>query len=241
MAATGPYTNVQVWLGSTLISNSTAGAIALTSSNTDSSVNFAGFNSLSLGAVRAATYGGTLNPGNNGDFLGGGGGTLTFTTSLTGANSLTAGDGGGGNVILTNGNSYTGATTISAGTLQLGNGTSGNDGSLTATSGITDNSVLAYNLFGSQTASYNIGGSGSLTKAGTGTLILTNADTYTGPTTVSAGTLQLGIGEQPGPTARSPPVELPTIAHSSTTSPAARPVATISAARATWCWPAAAD
>ena len=39
-----------------------------------------------------------------------------------------------------------------------------------------------------------IGGAGGLTKTDTGTLILTGADSYTGGTTVDAGTLRLGAG-----------------------------------------------
>ncbi|WP_338286953.1 autotransporter-associated beta strand repeat-containing protein [Luteolibacter sp. LG18] len=42
------------------------------------------------------------------------------------------------------------------------------------------------------TVSQNITGAGALTKAGTGTLFLTGTNTYTGDTTVSAGTLSLG-------------------------------------------------
>ncbi|WP_163334167.1 autotransporter-associated beta strand repeat-containing protein, partial [Klebsiella aerogenes] len=38
----------------------------------------------------------------------------------------------------------------------------------------------------------------SLTKAGPGTLILTANNTYTGGTTISAGTLQLGSGGNTG-------------------------------------------
>ena len=38
------------------------------------------------------------------------------------------------------------------------------------------------------------GGSYALTKAGTGTLVLGNTATYTGGTTVSTGTLQIGTG-----------------------------------------------
>ena len=44
----------------------------------------------------------------------------------------------------------------------------------------------------STTVSAPISGGGSLTKAGTGTMILSGTDTYTGTTTVSAGTLQTG-------------------------------------------------
>ncbi|HMM12964.1 MAG TPA: autotransporter-associated beta strand repeat-containing protein, partial [Bacteroidales bacterium] len=44
---------------------------------------------------------------------------------------------------------------------------------------------------GSTTYSKNLTGSGALNKSGSGTLVLTGANTYTGSTTISAGTLQL--------------------------------------------------
>ena len=43
-----------------------------------------------------------------------------------------------------------------------------------------------------------LGGSGGLTKGGDGQLVLTAGNTYTGPTTVTAGTLQLGNGSANG-------------------------------------------
>ena len=43
-----------------------------------------------------------------------------------------------------------------------------------------------------------IGGSGSLTKVGTGTLVLSGANTYTGGTTITGGTLQIGAGAAAG-------------------------------------------
>ena len=113
-----------------------------------------------------------------------------FHDSLTGTSSLVVGNGGA--VVLTTSNTYTGATTVSTGTLQLGTGTAGNDGSLTATSGMTNNGALVYNLAGSQTANYNIIGSGSLTKAGNAGLTLAGANNnYTGTTSVNGGTLNL--------------------------------------------------
>ncbi len=191
LLSTGPYSTLNAWLTSGLIATSSSGAIALTANvPTDVNMGSLGYNSLSLGAVGSVTYGGTLEPGSNGYFLGGGGGTLIFTTSLTGTNSLVVGNGGA--VVLTTSNTYTGATTVSTGTLQLGTGTAGNDGSLTATSGMTNNGALVYNLAGSQTANYNIIGSGSLTKAGNAGLTLAGANNnYTGTTSVNGGTLNL--------------------------------------------------
>ncbi|HEU0095669.1 MAG TPA: autotransporter domain-containing protein, partial [Rhizomicrobium sp.] len=43
-----------------------------------------------------------------------------------------------------------------------------------------------------------IGGTGTLTHASSGTVILTGTNTYTGPTTISAGTLQIGSGGTTG-------------------------------------------
>ena len=96
---------------------------------------------------------------------------------------------GSGALTLTASNSFSGATTVNGGTLQLGDGTNGHDGSL-STSGVSNNGNLSYNLYGNQTPSYAMSGSGSLTKAGAGTLILSNSNAYTGTTSINAGTLQ---------------------------------------------------
>ena len=96
-----------------------------------------------------------------------------------------------GTVILSGSNTYSGGTTISAGTLQVGNGgTTGQLGS--NTNAITNNGTLAFNRSDSITLSNVISGSGALTKLGTGTTTLGAANTYTGTTKVSEGTLALG-------------------------------------------------
>ena len=72
----------------------------------------------SLGAVGAFTYSGTLTPNGTTYRLGGGGGTLTVSSStLTGMNSLAVT--GPGTVALSGTNNYSGATTVNSGTLQL--------------------------------------------------------------------------------------------------------------------------
>ena len=101
---------------------------------------------------------------------------------------------GTGTFTLSKNNTYTGGTTINAGTLQLGNG--GNSGSVLGD--IIDNGVLAFNRNNNLTFGDIISGTGALSKIGTNTLTLTGDNTYTGSTTISAGTLQLGNGGTSG-------------------------------------------
>ena len=95
---------------------------------------------------------------------------------------------------LTGDNTYTGGTTIAAGTLQLGNG--GTTGSIAGN--VVDNGALVFN----RSDSLTFGGVDQrhrLAQAvGAGTTILTGDNTYTGGTTISAGTLQLGNGGTTG-------------------------------------------
>ncbi len=55
---------------------------------------------------------------------------------------------------------------------------------------MSDNSALVFRLSSAQTFGGVISGVGSLTQAGTGILTLTGSNTYSGNTTISAGTLQ---------------------------------------------------
>jgi len=76
------------------------------------------------------------------------------------------------------------------GTLFIGNGAGA--GTLTADSVIlgTAGSSVQFNHTGATTFSAAVSGTGSLAKTGAGTTILSGANTYTGGTTVNAGTLQ---------------------------------------------------
>jgi len=103
---------------------------------------------------------------------------------------------GSGTLTLSGNNTYTGTTTINAGTLQIsGSGLLGAGSYATA---ITNNGTFLYNGTNSQTLSGVMSGSGDLTKSNTGTLILSNNNTFTGATAVNAGTLQIGTGGTSG-------------------------------------------
>ncbi len=122
-------------------------------------------------------------------------GTDFGAAAITGTGTLT--QVGTGMTTLTAAETYAGATTISAGTLQLGNG--GTTGSLATTSTITDNGNLTFNRSnavtqGTDFSAAALTGTGSLTQAGTGTTTLNAINTFTGGTTVNAGTLVLNNG-----------------------------------------------
>ncbi|GAA0887366.1 autotransporter outer membrane beta-barrel domain-containing protein [Rhodanobacter soli] len=113
---------------------------------------------------------------------------VIFSGIVSGSGSLE--QAGKGTLFLTGANTYTGDTTISRGILQLGNG--GTTGSITGN--VTNEASLVFNRSDDVIFNGLVSGSGSLEQAGAGTLILTGANTYTGGTTISRGTLQLGNG-----------------------------------------------
>ncbi len=105
----------QPFLTAAHITSNSSGTIAL-AANSGNALNFGGL-SASLGSTGNYVYSGALTPNGSTYILGGGGGLLTFSGMLGGANSLTVQN--GGNVALTASNSYTGGTTINSGTSLL--------------------------------------------------------------------------------------------------------------------------
>ena len=171
------------------------GTTILTADNTytgDTTI-AAGTLQLGDGAGGGTTGSVTSNITNNGILAFSHSNSLTLSNVISGTGQLQ--QLGSGTTILTANNTLTGATTISAGILQLGNGgTSGSSGS----GPVIDNAVLAVDHNNTRTLLGIISGTGQLLQIGTGTTIITAENTYTGNTTISAGTLQLGDGGTTG-------------------------------------------
>ena len=128
------------------------------------------------------------------------GGTLKTDAGTTyTANGVMSGIGrltktGEGTATFTAYNTYTGDTVITAGTLELGNG--GTTGSIVGD--VTNNGRLAFNRSDTVLFEGAISGGGSVEQRGTGTTRLAVANTYTGGTTITACTLELGNGGTTG-------------------------------------------
>ena len=219
---TGSALNIGAWGSGTLtVSNgatATANAVTMTVGvASTATLSVSGGSTLSTGALTAgpgtaqANFdGGTLRAtASNAAFSSGFAGTgLNIAagglTLDTGAFNVTAaspfsGTGaftkiGTGTAVFSGNNVYTGGTTIAAGTLQLGNG--GTSGAITGD--VTNNGTLAFDRSDANTFAGLISGSGSVNQIGSGTTILTANNGYTGGTTITAGTLQLGNGGTSG-------------------------------------------
>ena len=115
-------------------------------------------------------------------------GATVYDGALGGSGSLTKS--GANTLTLRGNNSFTGAVTISAGTLQISDDGPAGGGTIGSTSGITNNSLLVYNLtVNDRTYANAISGTGTLTKTGGKSLTLSGTNSYTGATTISGGKL----------------------------------------------------
>ena len=100
---------------------------------------------------------------------------------------------GDGTLTLTGANANTGTTTLRSGTIQVGNG--GATGNL-GTGAVVNQGRLLFNRNNVLTSPNAVSGFGELIQQGSGTTTLTAANTYTGATTINAGTLQLGASNR---------------------------------------------
>ena len=149
----------------------------------------------------------------------------TYSDAISGSGAVTKA--GAGTLTLGGANSFTGGVTISSGTLAMGSNTAlGNGGSLAVNGGTLDlsaRSLTVNALSGSSAGTIQSGAAGlvmltataatsstfagsirngsgtvGLTKSGAGTLTLSGSNSYTGGTTISGGTLQIGAGGTTG-------------------------------------------
>jgi autotransporter-associated beta strand protein len=157
-------------------------------------------------ALGSATL--TISAGNSGNYAGiiSGGGRVVITNSalqiFAGPNTYT-----GGTLVSTGtfvADNLSGSATgpgsvdVEGGTLQIGNGDTG--AGFIAASTITNNGEVVFNRSDAFTFTNAISGSGGVSQQGGGAVTMAVANTYTGPTAISGGALQISNGSALGAT-----------------------------------------
>lgn len=112
----------------------------------------------------------------------------SFFDIISGAGGITVANTPTAVVRLVSDNTYTGPTTITSGTLMIGQGSPGQPGSIVS-SVVNNSGVLVFDRVEDLTYAGAVSGTGTVTKQAAGRLELMGTHTYTGATTVSAGTL----------------------------------------------------
>jgi len=210
VAGNGNHTDT---ISSAIVISGTSATAATFTANATSATSL-----LSIGAVTGSATSGntttlTLNGTNAGSnavtgIIGDGAGTGKLAVTKSGTGLWT----------LSGTNTFTGALTVEEGTLSVASlstnvgaassvilGKSGTTGTLQYTGSTSGSSVKAFSLATGGTGEFLVSnaamvltlttaitGNGSLTKTGSGTLALNGVNTYSGLTTVTAGTLSLG-------------------------------------------------
>jgi autotransporter-associated beta strand protein len=191
--------------GSGALQQNGSGTLILTATNT-----YSGGTTISAGTLQIGNGGTsgaiTGNVTDNGNLAFNRSDNITFGGAISGTGTLT--QNGPGTLTLPNANSYSGGTFLLGGTLAVGNNAALGSGPL----GMVDGTTLQFTQNGlnlpnaislgvlagtidtganTETLSGVISGPNDLTKIGSGTLILSATNTYTGPTNVNVGTLDV--------------------------------------------------
>ncbi len=184
-----------------LFNNNAGGTLAFLGNSTATNATIANAGTLNISGLTASEISigslsgtaGTINLGSKKLKTGGLNTSTTVASVISGAGGVLEKE-GSGTLTLTGANTFTGGTTISSGTLQIGAG--GTAGSIAGN--ILNNAAMIFNRSNNLTYAGVISGIGTLTKLGAGILTLTGNHTFTGDTTISAGTLSIGSGGTTG-------------------------------------------
>jgi fibronectin-binding autotransporter adhesin len=150
-----------------------------------------GAQTFSVGGLKGSR---NLDIGANTLSVGGNNQATTYAGGISGTGGLVKA--GTGLLALSGSSGYAGVTTISGGTLQVGAG--GTTGALGA-GGVVNNATLAFNRSDNYSGAFTrtISGTGGV-RLVSGSLALAADNSYTGSTTISGGTLQIGSGGAAG-------------------------------------------